>query len=31
MVSDWVEEKEAAATKESTTVPTGWGLPWAAK
>ena len=25
MVSDWVEEKEAAATKDSTTVPTGCG------
>ena len=31
MVSDWVEEKEAAATKDSITVPTGCGLPWAAR
>ena len=24
-------ENQVSATKESTTVPTGWGLPWAAK
>ena len=30
MVRDWVEEKDAAATKESTTVPTGFGVPEAA-
>lgn len=27
MVRDWVEEKDAAATKESITVPTGFGMP----
>ena len=31
MVRDWVEEKEAAATKERITVPAGWDVPLATR